>query len=111
MKKTDFLPQGQVGYFISNMKSVSEAHIGDTFFNDTVAKEEIEPFPGYEQPQSMVFSGIYPSIPDDYDDLQKALQRLCLTDGSVTVQYEASAALGSGFRCGFLGMLHLDVFR
>ena len=50
MKKTDFLPHGQVGYFLSNMKSVSEANIGDTFFDDKVAKDEIEPFPGYEQP-------------------------------------------------------------
>lgn len=59
----------------------------------------------------MVFSGIYPEQPDDYDELEKSLHKLCLTDGSVTVQYESSAALGSGFRCGFLGMLHLDVFR
>lgn len=94
------------------MKSLSEAKIGDTFFNELeVNKEEIEPFPGYEQPQSMVFSGIYPEDPDDYEDLEKALQKLQLTDGSVEIQYESSAALGSGFRCGFLGMLHLDVFR
>ena len=59
----------------------------------------------------MVFSGIYPEQPDDYDDLLKALNKLCLTDGSVSMQFESSAALGSGFRCGFLGMLHLDVFR
>ena len=59
----------------------------------------------------MVFSGIYPEDPDDYEELEKALQKLILTDGSVEMRYEASAALGSGFRCGFLGMLHLDVFR
>ena len=59
----------------------------------------------------MVFSGIYPEDPDDYEDLEKALKKLQLTDGSVSMSYEASAALGSGFRCGFLGMLHLDVFR
>ena len=112
MKKTDYLPEGQVGYFLSNMKSVKEAKIGDTFFDDSIVpKEEITPFPGYEQPQSMVFSGIYPEDPDDYEELEKSLQRLVLTDGSVEISYESSAALGSGFRCGFLGMLHLDVFR
>lgn len=59
----------------------------------------------------MVFAGIYPEDPEDYEELEKALHKLCLTDGSVTFNYESSAALGSGFRCGFLGMLHLDVFR
>lgn len=59
----------------------------------------------------MVFAGIYPEDPDDYEELEKSLQKLCLTDGSVHFSYESSAALGSGFRCGFLGMLHLDVFR
>lgn len=59
----------------------------------------------------MVFAGIYPEDPEDYEELEKSLEKLCLTDGSVTFNYESSAALGSGFRCGFLGMLHLDVFR
>ena len=59
----------------------------------------------------MVFSGIYPEDPDDREELEKALRKLALNDGSVNVNYESSAALGSGFRCGFLGMLHLDVFR
>lgn len=59
----------------------------------------------------MVFSGIYPEDPNDYEELQKSLEKLCLTDGSVEMKFESSAALGSGFRCGFLGMLHLDVFR
>jgi len=111
MKKTDYLPEGQVGYFLSNMKTLSEAQIGDTFYDDRVGKDAIQPFPGYEQPQSMVFSGIYPEDPDDYEELERSLQKLCLTDGSIEVSYESSAALGSGFRCGFLGMLHLDVFR
>ena len=59
----------------------------------------------------MVFAGIYPEDPSDYEELEKSLQKLCLSDGSVSFSYESSAALGSGFRCGFLGMLHLDVFR
>ena len=58
-----------------------------------------------------MFSGIYPEDPDDYEELEKSLMKLALTDGSVEINYESSAALGSGFRCGFLGMLHLDVFR
>jgi translation elongation factor EF-4 len=90
------------------MKQVSEAQIGDTFYSEG---NKIEAFPGYEQPQAVVFAGVYPEDPDDYEDLEKALKKLCLSDGSVTLQYEASAALGSGFRCGFLGMLHMDVFR
>lgn len=59
----------------------------------------------------MVFSGIYPEDPDDYEELEKSLRKLILTDGSINLSYESSAALGSGFRCGFLGLLHLDVFR
>lgn len=90
------------------MKSVSDAQIGDTFYLDGT---KVEPFPGYKAPQAVVFAGIYPEDPDDYEDLEKALTKLCLTDGSVEMTYESSAALGSGFRCGFLGMLHMDVFR
>lgn len=59
----------------------------------------------------MVYSGMYPEDPDDYEELERALHKLALTDGSVSINYEASVALGSGFRLGFLGMLHLDVFR
>lgn len=90
------------------MKSVSDAHIGDTFYEE---KNRIDPFPGYAQPKPVVFAGIYPEDPDDYEELQKALEMLRINDASVTIQFEASAALGSGFRCGFLGMLHMDVFR
>lgn len=96
---------------MSNMKTVKEANIGDTFFFDQAHKENIEPFPGYDTPQPMVFAGMYPEDPDDYEDLERALQKLALTDGSVSISFEQSAALGSGFRLGFLGMLHMDVFR
>ncbi len=71
----------------------------------------MEPYPGYEMPQPVVFAGVYPEDPDDYEDLEKALKKLALTDSSVQLNYESSAALGSGFRCGFLGLLHMDVFR
>ena len=93
------------------MKSVADAHIGDTFYEEKVPRDQVLPFPGYEAPKCMVFAGIYPEDPDDYEELEKSLHKLCLTDGSVHFSYESSAALGSGFRCGFLGMLHLDVFR
>lgn len=90
------------------MKKVADAKIGDTFYCEGT---QIEPFPGYEMPQAVVFAGIYPEDPDDYEDLERALEKLCLTDCSVTLTRESSAALGNGFRCGFLGMLHMDVFR
>ena len=94
--------------FISNMKEVKDARIGDTFYEEG---NSVEPFPGYETPQPVVFCGIYPEDADEYENLEKSLQKLCLTDISVSLQFESSAALGSGFRCGFLGMLHMDVFR
>ena len=93
------------------MKTVSEAHVGDTFYIEGTHKDMVEPLSGYASQKHMVFAGIYPEDPGDYEELEKALQKLCLTDGSVSVTYESSAALGSGFRCGFLGMLHMDVFR
>ena len=77
---TALLQTGQVGYFLSNMKSVSDAEIGDTFFQEG---NKIEPYPGYEAPKSVVFSGIYPEDVDDYEELEKSLNKLCLTDGSV----------------------------
>ena len=105
---TGLLTEGQVGFFLSNMKSVKDARVGDTFYQEGT---QVEPYPGYKAPQAVVFAGIYPEDPDDYEDLEKALTKLCLTDGSVEMSFESSAALGSGFRCGFLGMLHMDVFR
>ena len=111
MVLTNALYPGQVGYFLSNMKTVKEAMVGDTFYLESTKRDLILPFPGYDPPQCMVFAGIYPEDPIDYEELEKALMKLCLRDGSVTMGFEASTALGSGFRCGFLGMLHLDVFR
>lgn len=107
---TTYLGTGQVGYIMSNMKTVSDAHIGDTFYTSG-NRDEIEPFSGYQPPQCMVYAGIYPFDPSDYDDLQRAIDKLTLTDGAVQFTNEQSGALGSGFRCGFLGMLHMDVFK
>ncbi len=65
------------------MKSVADAHIGDTFYDEKISKEDVDPFPGYLVQKPMVFAGIYPEDPDDYEELEKSLKKLCLTDGSV----------------------------
>jgi len=79
------------------MKSIQDAHIGDTFYT-AGDRDKIEPFPGYEPPQCMVFAGIYPEDAIQYENCEKAINSVLLTDGSVTFQYENSAALGGGFR-------------
>ena len=70
---TSLLHVGQVGYFLSNMKSVSDAHIGDTFFDDRITRDKVQAFPGYDPPKPMVFAGIYPEDPEDYEELEKSL--------------------------------------
>ena len=73
MTPTSILTIGQVGYFLSNMKSVADAHIGDTFYEEKITRDNVHPFPGYEPPKAMVFAGIYPEDPDDYEDLEKSI--------------------------------------
>ncbi len=109
LRTTGYIGCGQVGYFFSNMKSVADASIGDTFYLSGETCEQA--LPGFERPQPMVFAGLYPEDPGEYEELDKALEKLMMTDGSVAKSYESSAALGNGFRMGFLGMLHMDVFR
>jgi len=105
---TNGLFAGQVGYVICGMKTTKEASIGDTFYK----KDRIvDPLPGFKKSKPMVFAGIYPVDNEDYSKLRDAMEKLMLTDSSVTLQKETSAALGSGFRCGFLGLLHMDVFK
>ncbi|KAI0256867.1 GTP-binding protein lepa [Lactifluus subvellereus] len=99
---------GQVGYIACNMKQSSEAHIGDTLHR---VGEPVEPMPGFKPAKAMVFAGIYPVESNDFPKLEESINRLTLTDRSVTVQRESSAALGQGCRLGFLGSLHMDVFR
>ncbi len=105
---TGGLYTGQVGYLISGMKTVKEARIGDTFHH---AKETVEALPGFRPAKPMVFAGIYPVDATDYPPLRDAIDKLTLNDPSVHVEKESSDALGFGFRCGFLGLLHMDVFR
>ncbi|KAI9204416.1 P-loop containing nucleoside triphosphate hydrolase protein [Polychytrium aggregatum] len=99
---------GQVGYVILGMKTCRDAHIGDTFYHQS---QPVEPFPGFAPAKSMVFAGLYPMDASEYDKLSEALERLTLNDASVSVVKETSSSLGQGFRLGFLGTLHMDVFR
>ncbi len=99
---------GQVGYLIAGMKTVKEARIGDTLFH---ANKIGTALPGFRPAKSMVFAGIYPIETTEFDLLRDAIEKLTLNDPSVHVEKESSAALGFGFRCGFLGLLHMDVFK
>ncbi|KAJ2542853.1 Translation factor guf1 mitochondrial [Coemansia sp. RSA 1853] len=105
---TTSLQVGQVGYITCNMKSVSEAHVGDTFYRD---KHPVEALPGFVPAKSMVFAGVFPIDADEFARLDESIQKLTLNDSSVSVHKETSAALGQGWRLGFLGTLHMDVFR
>ncbi|KAI9915771.1 hypothetical protein PsorP6_007227 [Peronosclerospora sorghi] len=110
--KTNGLYAGQVGYIIAGMKSTTEAKVGDTFFRDGAASSaELEPLPGFQEARSMVFASLYPTDDSSYEDLRVAMEKLTLNDASVTAQQETSGALGMGFRCGFLGLLHMEVFH
>ena len=102
------LREGQVGYLVCNMRSSEEAHVGDTICHDNSI---VEPLPGFKAMRSMVFAGVFPTDSADFDKLEEAIERLTLNDRSVTVARETSAALMQGFRLGFLGTLHMDVFR
>ncbi len=99
---------GQVGYVIMGMKTVKEASIGDTLFDP---KKPVTPFPGFKPAKPVVFASIFPVENSDFDLLQDALGKLTLNDASVRVEKKSSPALGLGFRCGFLGLLHMDVFK
>lgn len=99
---------GQVGYLISGMKTVQEARVGDTIFHE---KKPVQPFPGFKPAKPMVFAGIYPVDSSDFQVLSDAIEKLTLNDASISVEKKSSTALGLGFRCGFLGLLHMDVFK
>ena len=105
----DSLSAGQVGYLICNIKSLGNVHIGDTVAS--AHGEQAEPLPGYEEPKRMVFCGLYPSDGQDFENLREALNKLQVNDPSFVFEPETSDALGFGFRCGFLGLLHMEIVQ
>ncbi len=106
---SDGLAAGEVGYLITGVKDVRQARVGDTV--TTAAHPAAEPLAGYDHPRPMVFSGLYPVDGDDYPELRDALDKLRLNDASLVYEPETSMALGFGFRCGFLGLLHMEIVR
>jgi GTP-binding protein LepA len=103
------LAAGEVGYLITGVKDVRQARVGDTVTSS--ARPAKEPLAGYSNPKPMVFSGLYPVDGDDYPDLRDALDKLRLNDAALVYEPETSTALGFGFRCGFLGLLHMEIVR
>ena len=108
-KKTNCLSAGEVGFFTASIKNVTDTQVGDTVTG--VENPADEPLPGYRTVRPMVFSGVYPADGAKYPDLRDALDKLKLNDASLTYEPESSAALGFGFRCGFLGLLHMEVIQ
>jgi len=107
--KTDELGPGEVGYVVANVRSVKETRAGDTIF-DAINKAS-EPLPGYKEVRSFVFAGLYPTDTTQYETLRDALEKLQLNDASLQYEPETSTALGFGFRCGFLGLLHMEIVQ
>ena len=105
----DELSAGEVGYVVAGVKSVRDIEIGDTI--TLVDRPATEPIPGYQEAKQVVFSSVYPMSTDQYPELTKALDKLAINDAALTYEKDSSAALGFGFRCGFLGLLHLDVIQ
>ena len=106
---TDALQAGEVGYFTASIKNVKDTQVGDTITD--AADPATQPLPGYRAAQSMVYCGIYTEDGSKYPDLRDALEKLQLNDASLTFEPESSVALGFGFRCGFLGMLHMEIIQ
>ncbi len=109
MTSTQSLTAGEVGFLITGIKDVTRLRVGDTL--TTKARPASEPLPGYRDVKPMVFCGLFPIDSDDYSDLRDALEKLTLNDAALAWEPETSDALGFGFRCGFLGLLHMDIVR
>ena len=107
MQRAEALRAGDVGYFVAAIRDISEARVGDTVID--AREPETEPLPGYREAKSMVYAGLYPVVPGDFPELSRALEKLKLQDASLSYIGEHSPAIGPGYRCGFLGMLHLDI--
>ena len=109
LQPRDALGAGEVGYITASIKTVADTQVGDTI--TTVENPASEPLPGYREVQPMVFSGVYPADGAKYQDLREALEKLKLNDASMSYELESSIALGFGFRCGFLGLLHMEIIQ
>jgi GTP-binding protein LepA len=109
MTPINSLRTGEVGYLATGLKVVGDCQVGDTV--TTARRSATEPLPGYKAVKPMVFAGLYPVASEEYEDLRQALERLHLNDASLTYFPESSAALGFGFRCGFLGLLHMEIIQ
>ncbi|HXG63012.1 MAG TPA: translation elongation factor 4 [Planctomycetota bacterium] len=109
MVEVPMLSAGQVGYLMANIKTLQDVRVGDTIVSS--ARPDVPPLPGYKEPLPVVFCGFYPTGGTDYEDLKRALERLSLNDSSFKWQAETSEALGFGFRCGFLGLLHMEIVQ
>lgn len=109
MKPTDILTEGDVGYIATGLKTVTECRVGDTI--TLTNRPAPEPLPGYRKAKPMVFAGIYPVDGEDYPDLREALEKLQLNDASLIYELETSQALNFGFRCGFLGLFHMEIIQ
>ncbi len=106
LTKSEFLQAGEIGYLATGLKEIDKCRVGDTI---TLSKAIVNPLPGYKEPQPVVFAGFYPIESNDYPLLKDSLSKLKLSDASLEYQAEFSQGLGRGFRCGFLGMLHLEI--
>ncbi|MGI6004477.1 MAG: translation elongation factor 4 [Christensenellales bacterium] len=109
MTPVDELSSGDVGYLAASIKNVADARVGDTI--TSAARPAEKPLPGYKKAMSMVYCGIYPADGSQYEDLREALEKLQMNDASLLFEPETSAALGFGFRCGFLGLLHMEIIQ
>ena len=109
LQSRDALGAGEVGYITASIKTVADTQVGDTITG--IENPAAEPLPGYRPVQPMVFSGVYPADGAKYQDLRDALEKLKLNDASFVYELESSIALGFGFRCGFLGLLHMEIFQ
>jgi GTP-binding protein LepA len=105
----DVLETGEVGYIVANIKTLSDVRVGDTITNSR--RQATEPLPGYKDIQPVVFAGLYPVNSEDYAALKDAVEKLKLNDAAIRFEVETSAALGFGFRCGFLGLLHMEIVQ
>lgn len=111
-RNMDILRAGEVGWICAGIKSVEDARVGDTITTSAAAKAGVvEPLPGYSEAVPMVYCGLFPTEAPDYDNLRTALGKLRLNDASLSFEPETSSAMGFGFRCGFLGLLHMDVVQ